>query len=186
MAPVRICVHRWPVRLPPPPCITTRVRCLPACSSLSPLLRPLLLPQTPTHRTADRSPQTQNDTAQTRADTEGRRTRLRLQHCARPAARCFVFCTARHTAHTQRHSTWMTWSQGGGQQPTKAVGQPGPGHQPDTETLSLFIMFVCLYINNGSSHRDEHVSLRGSRPLRVGGTLCLPTLPLARLGLQRV
>jgi hypothetical protein len=46
-------------------------------------------------------------------------------------------------------------------------------------------MYVCMHINHSSCHSDEHVSRRGSRPLRVG-TSSLPTFPLAWLGLRRV
>ncbi len=52
-----------------------------------------------------------------------------------------------------------------------------------TGTYTYVWSYVCVYKYKPQLpiHRDEHVSRRGSRLLRVG-MLCLPTLPLARLG----
>ncbi len=68
--------------------------------------------------------------------------------------------------------------------------QPHPGDERLRRRVGLAmsgqwaVMYACVR-NHSSSHKDEHVSRRGGRPLRVG-TLYLPTLPLARLGLRRV
>ncbi len=47
--------------------------------------------------------------------------------------------------------------------------------------LTCAVRRICMSNLPTLRHRDERVSRRGSRPLRVG-PLCLPTLPLARLG----